>query len=172
VNLKKRGTRLEFDEAIRVAEENYNSYYKEWSKKQRYMALVDKNDAFEDDGIINVKFDFIKKHLDVFIEIHQNNKYFKRLHVNKLNSSNPFAWDNLNKRFVAQDIQLAWEDWFIENGKVDWDELPEGCTHFSAKDLTILKKLKTRTYLWDDSIQGWMDSFGQYLIDDKHITYK
>ena len=110
MNLKKRGTRLEFEEAIRVAEENYNSYYMEWSKKQHYMVLIDKNDAFEDDSVINVDFGFIKKHLHVFIEIHQNNKYFKRLHVNKLNSNNPFAWDNENNRFVADDIQLAWED--------------------------------------------------------------
>lgn len=167
VNLKKRGLRLEFEDAVRIAEDNYNSYYKDWSKKQRYMALVDKNDAFEDDGVINVSFDFIKKHLDVFIEIHQNNKYFKRLHVNQMNSNNPFAWNNSNKSFVAQDIQLAWEDWFIENGKVDWKELPEGSTHFAVKDLTVVKKLKTRTYLWDDSIQGWMDSFGQYLLDEK-----
>lgn len=64
---------------------------------------------------------------------------------------------------------MAWEDWFIENGKVDWDELPEGSTHFTVKDLIIVKKLKTRTYLWDDSIKGWIDSFGQYNIDDKHI---
>lgn len=169
VNLKKRGIRLEFEEAIRVAEDSYNSYYKEWCKKQRYMALVDKNDAFKDEGVINVEFSFIKKHLDLFIEIHQNNKYFKRLHVNKLNSNNPFAWDNSNNRFVAHDIQLAWEDWFTENGKVDWDELPEGSTHFGIKDLTIVKKLKTRTYVWETSIQGWMDSFGQYFIDDKHI---
>ena len=48
--------------------------------------------------------------------------------------------------------------------------MPDGSTHFSVKDLTIVKKLKTRTYLWDDSIQGWMDSFGQYLIDDRHIA--
>jgi hypothetical protein len=55
------------------------------------MALVDQNNTFEDDGVINVDFDFIKKHLNVFIEIHQNYKNFKRLHVNKLNSNNPFS---------------------------------------------------------------------------------
>lgn len=34
-----------------------------------------------------------------------------------------------------------------------------------------MRKLKTRTYLWDESIQGWIDSFGQYAIDGKHIEY-
>jgi len=23
--------------------------------------------------------------------------------------------------------------------------------------------------VWEASIQGWIDSFGQYLIDDKHV---
>ena len=168
VNLKKRGVRLEFDDAIRIAEENYNNFYKEWNKKQRYIASNDKNDAFNDDENIEVEFDFIKKHIELFIEIHKDNKYFKRLHVNKLNSNNPFAWDNLNKRFYAQDIQLSWVDWFVENGRVDWDELPGGSTHFSIKELTVVKKLKTRTYLWDSSIKGWIDSFGQYNLNEDH----
>jgi len=162
--------RLEFDDAIRIAEENYNNFYKEWNKKQRYIASNDKNEAFNDDENIEFEFDFIKKHIELFIEIHKDNKYFKRIHVGKLNSKNPFAWDNLNKRFYAQDIQLSWEDWFIENGRVDWDELPEGSTHFSIKELTVVKKLKTRTYLWDSSIKRWIDSFGQYhLNEDQHI---
>ena len=170
VNLKKRGVRLEFDDAIRIAEENYNNFYKEWNKKQRYIASNDKNEAFNDDENIEVEFDFIKKHIELFIEIHKDNKYFKRIHVSKLNSKNPFAWDNLNKRFYAQDIQLSWEDWFVENGHIDWDELPGGSTHFSIKELTVIKKLKTRTYLWDSSIKGWVDSFGQYhLNEDQHI---
>jgi hypothetical protein len=168
VNLKKRGIRLEFDDAIRIAEENYNNFYKEWNKKQRYIASNDKNEAFNDDENIEVEFDFIKKHIELFIEIHKDNKYFKRIHVSKLNSKNPFAWDNLNKRFYAQDIQLSWEDWFFENGRVDWDELPEGSTHFSIKELTVVKKLKTRTYLWDSSIKGWIDSFGQYNLNEDH----
>jgi len=48
--------------------------------------------------------------------------------------------------------------------------LPGGSTHFSIKELTVIKKLKTRTYLWDSSIKGWVDSFGQYhLNEDQHI---
>lgn len=42
VNLKKRGQRLEFREALRIAEENYNDFYKEHSKKQRYISLNDR----------------------------------------------------------------------------------------------------------------------------------
>ena len=171
VNLKKRGVRLEFEDAMRVAEESYDNFYKEWSKTQRYIASSDQSDAFDNDSEIDVPFTFIKQHLDLFIEIHQNNKYFKRIHAKKLQSRNPFAFNNADSRFHAHDIQLSWEDWFIGNAKIDWSELPEGTTHFGIKDLSAVKKLKTRTYIFDTDLSVWVDSFGSYHFDEgKHVV--
>lgn len=170
VNLKKRGVRLEFEEAMRVAEENYDSYYREWSKTQRYVALNDKNEAFDEGGQINAPFEFIKKYIDLFIEIHKNNKYFQRIHNKKLNSKNPFAWNGVENQFHAHDIQLAWEDWAVGNMDVDWTELPDGSTHLSVKDFSIIKTSRARIYIYDCDPCVWVDSFGNYHLDaEKHI---
>lgn len=48
VNLKKRGSRLDFEEAMKVTEEGYNTFYKEWSLKQRYIAKIDLAESLRD----------------------------------------------------------------------------------------------------------------------------
>lgn len=48
VNLKKRGNRLDFDEAMKVAEDGYKDFYKEWSLKQRYIAKIDLAESLRD----------------------------------------------------------------------------------------------------------------------------
>lgn len=171
VNLKKRGVRLEFEDALRIAEDSYNDYYKEWSKTQRYIALNDRDEAFEEESEIITPFVFVKKYIDLFIEIHKDNKYFKRIHSKKLNSKNPFAWNNKENRFYAHDIQLSWEDWFVSSVQADWSELPSDATHFNVRDLSVVKRMTVRIYVYDMDLKVWVDSFGDYHLDgDKHIT--
>lgn len=171
VNLKKRGARLEFNDATHVAEENYNTFYKSWTKKQRYIAEIDRNDAFDQDSEVHADFKPLQKMIELFIAAHKDSKFFKRLHVKKLGSSNPFACDNDLNRFYADDIQLSWEDWLAEQRSyIDWDQLPEGATHISVTNLDIVKQMKVRTYVWDNAIQGWVDSFGRYSVNDKHLA--
>ncbi|MFX5998770.1 site-specific integrase, partial [Acinetobacter baumannii] len=91
VNLKKRGRRLDFAEAMSVAEADYNNHYKEWNKKQRVISEIDTFEAFEvsENLEIDVPYNFIKTQLEKFIETHKQSKYFIRKHVKKLNTPFP-----------------------------------------------------------------------------------
>jgi integrase len=42
VNMKKRGKRIDFREALANAEKRYDDYYSEWRTKQRYLSKMDK----------------------------------------------------------------------------------------------------------------------------------
>ncbi len=169
VNLKKRGERLDYLEAIMEAENNYNEHYKNWSKKQYYIALVDKLEELEQEQEINTNYLFLNSTIERFIRIYQNNKYFKRLHTKQNFNKNPFAWNHEEFCFYADDIQLAWKDWLIDNIYIDWSELPKDCTHLNIVNFSIIKKTQDRILVWDKIESCWIDSFNMYLfVEQEH----
>ena len=55
----------------------------------------------------------------------------------------PFAWNKEKQEFYITEIQIAWEDWFVEHGEVDWNELPPEASHFSFKKNKVIRLFKT-----------------------------
>jgi len=173
VNLKKRGPRLDFSEAMSIAEADYNNHYREWNKKQRNISEIDTFEAFNpsDDSEIVAPYDFIKEQLDEFIEQHKQSKYFIRKHVKKLNTPNPFAWNNEKKEFRISEIQIAWEDWFADHGIVDWSKLPTEASHFSFKQNKVIRLYKNRVLEFDHELNAWLDISDTYYFDENtHIA--
>ncbi|PKF31903.1 tyrosine-type recombinase/integrase [Acinetobacter proteolyticus] len=175
VNLKKRGEhRLDFAEAINVAESTYNDHFKEWNKTQRVISEMDTFEAFEValDDIITVPYKFLEDQLNVFIDEHKQNKFFIRKHVTKLNTEHPFAWNKDKQEFYIKEIQIAWEDWFAENGHVDWSELPGEASHFGFKNNRVIRLFKNRVLEFDQDLNAWLDISNDYFFEDHYHIEK
>ncbi len=159
---------------MRVSEADYNNHYKEWNKKQRNIGEMDTFEAYElsENTEIKVFYDFIKKQLNEFIEQHTKNKYFIRKHVKKLNTPNPFAWNFEKQEFYITEIQIAWEDWFIEHGEVDWSELPPETSHFGFKQNKVIRLFKNRTLEFDNELTAWLDISNNYYFDENNHIEK
>ncbi|MEB5477257.1 tyrosine-type recombinase/integrase [Acinetobacter pollinis] len=173
VNLKKRGNRLEFEEALHNAEEGFNTHYKEWNKTQRSYSDMDKFEAFglnHSDEIIT-PYSFIKEQVAEFIEQHKQDKFFIRKHVKKLDTKQPFAWNKDKQEFYIAEIQIAWLDWFTKNGIVDWSELPKEASHFSFKNNRVIRLFKNRVLEFDQELKAWLDISDNYYLDERfHIS--
>lgn len=174
MNLKKRGRRLDFAEAMSVAEADYNNHYKEWNKKQRVISEIDTFEAFEvsENLEIDVPYNFIKTQLEKFIETHKQSKYFIRKHVKKLNTPFPFAWNKEKQEFYITEIQIAWEDWFVEHGEVDWSELPPEASHFSFKKNKVIRLFKNRVLEFEHELKAWLDISDNYYFDENYHIEK
>ncbi|KAI0681471.1 site-specific integrase [Acinetobacter pittii] len=174
VNLKKRGRRLDFAEAMSVAEAEYNNHYKEWNKKQRVISEIDTFEAFDvsENIEIDVPYSFIKTQLEQFIEAHKQSKYFIRKHVKKLNTPFPFAWNKEKQEFYITEIQIAWEDWFVEHGHVDWSELPPEASHFSFKKNKVIRLFKNRVLEFEHELKAWLDISDNYYFDEQYHIEK
>ncbi|ENX12646.1 hypothetical protein F895_03023 [Acinetobacter sp. CIP 64.2] len=110
MNLKKRGEqRLDFAEAMNIAESSYNNHFKEWNKTQRNIASMDIFEAFEValDDTISVPYKFLEDQINDFIQEYKQNKYFIRKHITKLNTEYPFAWSKEKQEFYIKEIQIA-----------------------------------------------------------------
>lgn len=167
VNLKKRGAILEYTNAIKIAEQEYNSFYKDWSKTQRYVAKIDE-DTLPDipPEKIELPFECLKPVIEKFINVYKDNKYFKRMHIKKLKSQNPFAFNNEKAQFYAHDIQMMWQDWLIQQSDLYALKLPKGTTHFSVNELIAIKQTESKTYIWDCEHELWIDTFNGYEINE------
>ncbi|APV34861.1 tyrosine-type recombinase/integrase [Acinetobacter soli] len=174
VNLKKRGQRLDFAEAMSVAEADYNNHYKEWNKKQRNLSEMDTFEAFElsESSEIIVHYDFIKVLIEEFIEQHKKSKYFIRKHIKKLNTPNPFAWNAEKQEFFITEIQIAWEEWFIEHGEVNWAELPAEASHFGYKRNKVIRLYKNRILEFDHELNAWLDISNNYYFEESNHIEK
>ncbi|WP_023270155.1 tyrosine-type recombinase/integrase [Acinetobacter gyllenbergii] len=175
VNLKKRGEhRLDFAEAMNVAESTYNDHFKEWNKTQRVISEMDTFEAFEValDDTITVPYKFIEDQLHIFIDEHKQNKYFIRKHVTKLNTEHPFAWNKEKQEFYIKEIQIAWEDWFAENGHVDWSQLPGEASHFGFKNNRVIRLFKNRVLEFDQELNAWLDISNDYYFEDHYHINK
>ncbi|WP_151776240.1 tyrosine-type recombinase/integrase [Acinetobacter bereziniae] len=175
VNFKKRGEhRLDYAEAISNAESDYNNHFKEWNKKQRNIAEMDTFEAHDlsQNSEIDVPFKFINKQLNEFIEHHKQSKYFIRKHVKKLQTQHPFSWNKEKQEFFISEIQIAWEDWFAQYGKVNWDELPNEASHFSFKNNRVIRLFKNRVLEFDFELNAWLDVSNNYYFDDNYHIEK
>lgn len=175
VNLKKRGEhRLDFAEAISIAEGTYNNHFKEWNKTQRSFSHMDNFEAFEValDDTITVPYKFLESQINSFIEEHKQNKYFIRKHVKKLNTDHPFAWNKEKQEFYIKEIQIAWEDWFADHGQVDWSELPDEASHFSFKNNRVIRLFKNRVLEFDHELNAWLDISNDYYFEEHYHIEK
>ncbi|ENW95803.1 tyrosine-type recombinase/integrase [Acinetobacter sp. NIPH 298] len=171
VNLKKRGDhRLDFAEAMSVAEGSYNNHFKEWNKTQRNIASIDTFEAFEmsQDETIVVPYKFLEIQINTFIEEHKQNKYFIRKHVKKLQTEYPFAWNKEKQEFYIKEIQIAWEDWFADHGQVAWSELPDEASHFSFKNNRVIRLFKNRVLAFDHDLNAWLDISNDYYFEEHY----
>ena len=175
MNLKKRGEyRLDFAEAMANAESDYGNHYKEWNKKQRNLSEMDVFEAHDlrQNSEIKVPFTFIYTQLNQFIEHHKQSKFFIRKHVKKLQTPHPFLWNTDKQEFYISEIQIAWEDWFVENGDVNWFELPAESSHFSFKQNKVILLYKNRVLEFDQELNAWLDISDNYYFDDHYHIEK
>ena len=175
VNFKKRGEkRLEYSEAIANAESDFNSHYKEWNKKQRNISEMDIFEAHDlsQNSEIDVPYIFINNQLNEFIDHHKQSKFFIRKHVKKLQTEHPFSWNKEKQEFYISEIQIAWEDWFVEYGEVNWDELPEEASHFNFKNNKVIRLFKNRVLEFDHELNAWLDVSNNYYFDEHYHIEK
>ena len=175
MNLKKRGEyRLDFAEAMANAESDYGNHYKEWNKKQRNLSGMDVFEAHDlsQNSEVKVPFTFIHTQLNQFIDHHKQSKFFIRKHVKKLQTPHPFSWNADKQEFYISEIQIAWEDWFVENGEVNWAELPAESSHFSFKQNKVIRLYKNRVLEFDQELNAWLDISDNYYFDDHYHIEK
>lgn len=178
VNLRKRGERLDYQTAIQFARQQYDDNYSKFALKQRYVSAADIADAEEaysqvqTPDVINTEFSFIKEQLERFMKSFRPTKSVKDMYKEKSNIQNIFAWNDVQQSFVVPYIQNAWENWFNDNGTIDWKHLPNDTTHFSIKGLDVLKIENERVYKWEKEIEKWFDITKYFDADISNLIKK
>lgn len=178
VNLKKRGVRLDYQDAIQFARKQYDDNYATFALKQRYVSANDLADAEEayslvqTHDIINTEFDFTKKYLKNFMTSFRPTKSVKDMYLEKSSIQNIFAWNDALQCFVIKYIQNAWENWFKESAIIAWDQLPNDATHFSVKGLDVLKLESNRIYTWENESARWFNITKYYDADLSSLIKK
>ena len=178
VNLRKRGERLDYQAAIKFAQQQYDDSYSTFASKQRYVSAADIADAEEaysqvqTPDVINTEFTFIKEQLENFIKSFRPTKSVKDTFQEKSNIQNIFAWNDVQQCFAVPFIQNAWENWFNNNGLIDWHHLPADTTHFSIKGLDVLKIEQGRVYKWENEIKKWFDITKFYNVNFEKLICK
>lgn len=178
VNLRKRGERLDYQTAIQFARQQYDDNYAQFALKQRYVSAADIADAEEaysqvqTPNLINTEFDFTKELLERFIKSFRPTKSIKDMYKEKSNIQNIFTWNDVQQCFVVPYIQNAWENWFNDNGAIDWKQLPDDTTHFNIKGLDVLKIENERVYKWEKEIEKWFDITKYFDADISSLIKK
>jgi len=178
VNLRKRGTRLDFPEAIQFARQQYDENYSRFALSQRYVSAADIADAEEiysqcqTPDIIKTEFDFNKVLLESFMKSFRPTKSIKDMYKENSNIQNIFAWNDVQQCFVVPYIQNAWENWFKESAAVDWKKLPSDTTHFSIKGLDVLKIESDRIFKWENEIEKWFDISKYFDVEIANLIAK
>lgn len=178
VNLRKRGTRLDYPEAIQFARQQYDENYSRFALSQRYVSAADIADAEEvysqcqTPDIIITEFDFNKVLLESFMKSFRPTKSIKDMYKENSNIQNIFAWNDVQQCFVVPYIQNAWENWFKESAAVDWQQLPSDTTHFSIKGLDVLKIESDRIFKWEKEIEKWFDISKYFDVEISNLIAK
>lgn len=61
----------------------------------------------------------------------------------------------------------------MENGEVNWSELPAESSHFSFKQNKVIRLYKNRVLEFDQELNAWLDISDNYYFDDHyHIEKK
>lgn len=178
VTLRKRGERLDYPAAIDFAQQQYDSNYSKFALKQRYVSAADIADAEEaysqvqTPDVINTEFSFAKEQLERFMKSFRPTKSIKDMYKEKSNIQNIFTWNDVQQSFVVPYIQNAWENWFNDNGFIDWKNLPNDTNHFSIKGLDVLKIEDERVYKWESKISRWVDISRYCNLDQFKLIQK
>lgn len=175
-NLKKRGERLDFTEAMEFAQSQLEKHNLTPAKVQRHINKVDianvKNalEIVTPAERITTKLDFLQPQIDAFVaKFHPSKQIVNQLRAS-LGFDNVFAWDNTRQRFIMDYTQEAWEKWFVENGKIDWQDLPSDATHFDRRTLDILKIENNEVAKWVAGVNLWFDITPYYTIYQDRLT--
>ncbi|WP_111894298.1 tyrosine-type recombinase/integrase [Acinetobacter sp. MB5] len=178
VNLKKRGKRIEYKDAIQFAKEQFGENYSKFALKQRYISAADIADAEEAYSVIespnnlNTDYPFVKELLEKFIKSFRPTKSVIDSYKEKSNIQNIFSWNELQQNFVVPYIQNAWENWLSENSDIPWDLLPNDSTHFGIKGLDLLRLDGNRVYKWEKDISTWIDITRYYSYDQTNLIQR
>lgn len=163
VNLKKRGERLDYKDAIQFAKQQYDENYATFATGQRYVSRSDIADVEESlaqmrsTGEIKTEYPFLTKQLELFTKSFRPTKSVIDSFKGKSNIENIFTWDDVRQCFIVPYIQNAWINWFNGNGKIEWDQLPNDVTHLNLDDLDILKIEGARVFKWESELNKWFD---------------
>lgn len=178
VNLKKRGKRIEYQDAIKFAKEQYGENYSKFALKQRYVSAADIADAeevyaeIESPDNLNTDYPFVKELLEKFIKSFRPTKSVIDSYKEKSNIQNIFSWNDLQQSFVVPYIQNAWENWLSENSTIPWDLLPDDATHFGIRGLDILRIDDNRIHKWEQGISTWIDITRYYSFDSTNLIQR
>ena len=177
-NLKKRGNRLDFTEAMAFAQSQLEQHNITPAKVQRHINKVDianiKNalQVITPAESIDTKLPFLQSQIERFIEkFHPSKQIINELKT-RLGFDNAFAWDSIRQRFILDYTQEAWEKWFFENGVIDWQNLPSDATHFDRRTLDILKIENNEVAKWVVGVNLWVDITPYYTILEYRLTKK
>lgn len=178
VNLKKRGQRLDYRDAIDYAKKQYDDNYSNFALKQRYVSASDIADAEAeyskslDPDVINTDYEFVKALLEKFSKSFRPTKSIIDSYKTKSSIQNIFAWNNIQHSFIVPYIQNAWECWLVENAAIEWDKLPGDATHFNIEGLDVLKIDGERIFKWEDQIKNWFDITKYCTINESKLIKK
>jgi len=178
VNLKKRGERINYQDAIKLAHQQYGENYSKFALKQRYVSAEDlaiAEEAFAEvhsPDSLNTDFPFIEEQLKKFIKSFRPTKSIIDTYKEKSNIQNIFAWSEVQQTFVVPYIQNAWENWLSESGVIQWESLPIDATHFSMNGLDLLKIENDRVYKWETDIEKWIDISKYCNFDQSKLIKK
>lgn len=178
VNLKKRGKRLDYSEAIQYTKMQYDDNYSQFALKQRYVSAADIADAeemyiqIETPDVINTEYTFVGESLDQFRKSFRPTKSIVDTYKQKSSIQNIFAWNDIQQSFVVPYIQNAWESWFKDHAIIAWEQLPADATHFNFSGLDVLKIENDRIYKWESQIKIWFDISKYYNVDQSILIKK
>ena len=175
-NLKKRGERLDFTQALAFAETQYNKHHAP-SDRPKHNHLNDVEVAKTKQALSRArqsdnptaKLAFLQHQIDNFTSQFKPSKRVTDDLKYRAGLDNPFAWDNARQRFIADYTQDGWEKWFGENGKIEW---ANDATHFDSRYLDLLKIKDNEVAKWVPSVKLWLDITPYYLIDESRLIAK
>ncbi|MHA3078609.1 tyrosine-type recombinase/integrase [Acinetobacter sp. ANC 5502] len=118
VNLKKRGKRIEYQDAIKFAKEQYGENYSKFALKQRYVSAADIADAeevyaaIESPDHLNTDYPFVEDLLKKFTKSFRPTKNVIDSYKEKSNIQNIFSWNELcctlHSKCLGELAQCTW----------------------------------------------------------------
>lgn len=157
-NLKKRGDRLDFVDAIEFAKNQFNKHEITSVKPQRHINNIEVAQTeqalskVKTPDIVITTLPFIQSQIEKFMSEFKPSKTVVDSFAQRSSLSNIFAWDNARQRFITDYTQKAWSKWFKLYGSVKW---VNEATHFDIASLALLKTDKYHTHKWYNL--GWVD---------------
>lgn len=167
VNLKKRGERLDFEQAIAFAGQQLEQ--RQHQPKKRHINQVEIANAehnlkiAQNPDVIKAQYDFIQPLLEQFVTTFKPSKTI----IDSLKAQrfhNIFAWDNARQQFVVAYIQENWQQ-FLRQSTFDWQV--DNSTHFDTRTLDILKIDNFLVYKYHGG--EWVNITAYYTVNQDNL---